>query len=144
MSKTLLVLDDDYWQDLTWIEDLASSVGWTCSFAQTYDEAKALYAKERPAIAVVDIRIGDVDEPLLGATLQGADPQWVGLRFLNFVRVEQKDPATRLFVYTGMDRDALQRIVEMAYQGEFFTKFEATYFQNALRKAIEALSKQKP
>jgi CheY-like chemotaxis protein len=79
----VLVLDDDPWH-VSWIGDLAEALQYECEFVSTFEEAKTAFELAVPNIAVVDIRIGDVDAPLVGATLQAVDPQWVGLRFLRF------------------------------------------------------------
>jgi CheY-like chemotaxis protein len=135
MNRCILVLDDEPWQ-LSWVDDVAAACGWRCVFAPTYDRAKALFDTESPEVVIVDIRIGDVSEPVHGATMQSADPSWVGLRFLNFIRVERLSPSTRIFVYTGLDRDALQRTVEGAFKASFYTKFEPELFQKALLSVL--------
>lgn len=140
MSVKLLVLDDEPWQ-LSWVKDLVDvTKGDKVTFVETYDAAKAAFDMDRPDLAIVDIRIGDVNEELEGATLTGADTAWVGLRFLRFIRVERNSPATKIMVYTGLDREAIQRIVEDAYQASFFTKYEGAYFMDALRGEIRRLS----
>lgn len=130
------VLDDEPWQ-LAWVTDIARAFGGDVAFAATYEEAVKEFDKARPDIAIVDIRIGDVSEPLQGATLKGADPNWTGLRFLRFIRVERNANNVMIFAYTGLDRDELQKIVEDAYGGQFYTKFESSYFRDALTKALK-------
>jgi CheY-like chemotaxis protein len=136
MGARILVLDDEPWQ-LSWITDVAKAFGGNATFAVTYDDAVKLFDKAKPDIAVVDIRIGDVDGAVQGATLQGADASWTGLRFLRFIRVERGANDVIVFVYTGLDRDELQKIVEGAYRGQFFTKFESSYFAEALKQTLK-------
>lgn len=136
MGARVLVLDDEPWQ-LAWIKDLARSYGGDVVFAATYEDAVKEFDNAKPNIAVVDIRIGDVNEPLQGATLLGADPQWTGLRFLRFIRVERSAADVAIFVYTGMDRDELQKTVENAFGGRFYTKFESSYFRDALKTGLK-------
>lgn len=139
MSFSVLVLDDEPWQ-LSWVEDLVRAKGGECTFTRAYDEAVGAFSQKNPDIVVVDIRIGDVDEPLVGATLESANSEWVGLRFVAHIRVKQKSVKTRIFVYTGLDREDLERIVVDTYNGAFFTKFEAADFRAALLRAISAVT----
>jgi len=143
VSFTILVLDDEPWQ-LSWVTDVATARGGKCVFTDTYENAKSAFDKESPEIVIIDIRIGDVDEPLVGATLTGSayDPSWIGLRLLRFIRVERNSKATRLLVYTGLDREGIQRIAEDAFSARFFTKFEPVEFQQALISEIKRLDKK--
>lgn len=136
----VLVLDDDPWH-VTWISDVADNFGLGCKIVSTYDEAKAALIETTPVIVVVDIRIGDVSEEPLGATLKHADAAWVGLRFLRFVRVECGNSKVPIFVYTGLDREELQRIVEGSYSGRFFTKFDSQAFDAALNAEMSRITR---
>jgi ActR/RegA family two-component response regulator len=140
--RQLLVLDDDPWH-VSWISDVAAACGFEASYASTFDEATAAFDKLTPQAVVVDIRIGDVDAPLEGATLTKIDPSWVGLRFLRFVRVERKCPAAQcaLLVYTGLDREELQKVVENTFDARFFTKFEPTVFSDVLESELRRRAK---
>lgn len=133
----VLVLDDEPWQ-LEWVKDIASTLGGIVLFAATMEEACTLFDKEHPDLAIVDVRIGEVPGPPAGQTLSAADPQWVGLRFLRFVRAERKK-RTRLFVYTGLDREEIAKIAEDAFNASFFTKFDSTEFRKALIKEFKQL-----
>ena len=138
MTFNILVLDDEPWQ-LTWVEDLARAFDGTCRFTPTFDEAVAQFDLQQPDLAIVDIRIGEVSDAPKGATLEGADADWIGLRFLRFVRVERKSNIP-MFVYTGLDRQRLQTIVESSFRARFFTKFESALLARALRETFKRLA----
>ena len=140
-ARFVLVLDDDPWH-VSWIQDVAATYGFECEFASTYEEATAAFVKLSPSVLVVDIRIGDVDEPLVGRSLTSVDPAWVGLRFLRFVRVDQKNSLASVFVYTGLDREELQRVVENTYSSRFFTKFDADSFRSALDSELARVARR--
>lgn len=142
MGAKVLILDDEPWQ-LSWIKDVAKAYGGEVVFAVTYEEAVKQFDKAKPDIAIIDIRIGDVDEPMKGATLKAADPSWTGLRFLRFIRAERIASDVIIFVYTGLDRDELQKIVEDAYSGHFYTKFESGYFREALKRVLKTLERSR-
>lgn len=130
MSFVVLILDDEPWQ-LSWVTDIVGQYGGSCTFVATFDDAKAAFLKIAPAIAIVDVRIGEATGAAPGPALGSADPTWVGLRFLRYVRVDLKSASTCLMVYTGIDREDLQQIAE-SYRARFFTKFESADFRRAL------------
>jgi CheY-like chemotaxis protein len=142
VTFSVLVLDDEPWE-LSWIEDLATACGGVCYFADSFETAKGLFDQHKPELVTVDIRIGAAIDPAAGATIENADPDWLGLRFLRFVRVERADARTKLLVYTGLDRERLQRIVEDAFQGRFFTKYEAREFAQVLRDEFRNFASRK-
>jgi CheY-like chemotaxis protein len=138
---TILVVDDEPWH-LSWLKDRAAGWGAEVIFVRTYEEAVKRVDAERPDIVVLDIKMGEVDEPAPASRLfEDADSRWVGLRFLRYLRVEKAWNRSSLpvLVYTGVDREQLRTAVEGALQGDFFTKFEPQRFVAALEGRLAAL-----
>lgn len=134
----ILILDDEPWQ-VSWITPIARSHGWEAFYAGKYDDAERLFKELNPKIVVVDVRIGNDAPPAKGATLEALDQSWVGLRFVRFVRAEQRSTIP-IFVYSGVDREDLRRNVEEGFGAKFCSKFDSEYFEMRLEKAIEECS----
>jgi len=130
MNKKILVLDDEPWQ-VSWIEPIAKSFGWETHYAERFDMAEKLFDSLKPDVVVVDVRIGDNAPPVQGATLEGVDHSWVGLRFVRHLRVEKKTKIP-VFVYSGIDREDLRITVENAFSAKFCSKFDSTYLESLL------------
>ena len=130
MSKIVLVLDDEPWQ-VSWIGPIAKSFGWEVHYAEKYDQAEILFEQLKPDVVVVDVRIGNDAPPVKGASLEGVDHSWVGLRFVRHIRVEKRSKI-RIFVYSGIDRDDLRITVEDAFRAKFCSKFDSAYLEKLL------------
>jgi len=131
MSKKILVLDDEPWQ-VSWIEPIAKAFQWEIHYAERFDVAEQLFNSLKPDVVVVDVRIGDNAPPVQGATLEGVDNSWVGLRFVRYIRVEKKNSKIPIFVYSGIDREDLRTTVEDAFGAKFCSKFDSGYLESLL------------
>jgi len=140
---SLLVLDDEPW-NMSWLEDFAASEGVELRMVSTYDEAVQEASKEAPDIAVVDIMIGATSEEVVGVTLASVPAEWVGLRFVRYLRatLARSKDKTAIIVYTVLDRDELAKVVEDAFQGVYCVKSNVEHFRGTLLAAV-ARFKQK-
>jgi hypothetical protein len=130
MSKKILILDDEPWQ-VSWIKPIANSFGWDAYYADSFESAKTQFDMLKPDIVVVDVRIGEDAPPVKGASLEGVDSSWIGLRFVRHLRVE-KSSKIRIFVYSGIDREDLRNTVENAFGSKFCSKFDSAYLEKLL------------
>jgi len=136
----LLVLDDDPW-NMTWLEDFAAAEGAMLSMVTTFDEAVSEARKRPPDVAVVDVMIGAAAGAVgnaVGATLASVPEDWVGLRFVRFLRKDlaRSRDVTSIIVYTVLDRAELAKIVEDAFQGVYCIKSDVRHFRDTLAGSI--------
>lgn len=88
-SRPVMIVDDDV-SCLTAIEQIVAVWGHETVSFTSFEEARAYLATSRPAVAIVDVRLGNYN----------------GLQLIHLT--QQKSPDTRLFVVSGFDDPVLR------------------------------------
>ncbi len=89
ITRSVMIVDDDV-SCLTAIEQIVTLWGHATVTFTSFEDARAYLAHARPEVAIVDVRLGDYN----------------GLQLVHLI--QQKSPATRLFVVSGFDDPVLR------------------------------------